>query len=429
MPTLPSGLNLAISRHALFDHGGNWFTCPEGHFWYWEPDPEMGPAPFDPDAEITMIAKHAPVPKDREEAKQFVRVLEMRPDGKYGWRGELLQSFPKFTRLDNRDSAAWESWIKLPATDRFLDDTIEKCNKLAKSSENARGYAVIEGVGDQTPDNKGYIKGNLGIPEGTSHEIEMHEVSEEFAKCWEAAGSQLQSQQAHVPQHLHQGPIPSWLKVSLTPPFLEHFSFRVGNQLFFVRLEDVEGRLEVPGTRRGLLMIADGCEGYPCLMPMRHRAGTWTPDAAGWGLIDARTGKEVDPIALISDERIEMTDWELQDFAVQVVRDHLKKDGKEIMSCQGNPAVDPSIWFVGERGAEWVVVRATRYPVKDAAPPNNWNSISSQCSRLGKVGHFASVAVANADDAFDPSGEIPPTPLWRGYKMFVRFEGLSAGPT
>ena len=421
MPTLPSGLNLAISRDALFDHGGNWFKCPEGNFWYWEPDPEIGPAPFDPDTEITLIAKHALVPKDREEAKKFVRVLEMRPDGKYGWRGELLHSFPKFAHLDDRDSDAWESWIKSPDTDRFLDDTIEKCKKLAKSSEKARGYAVVEGDENQAPDSKGYIKGNLRIPKGTSHEIEMHEVSEEFFKCWKAAGSHIDRQA--------QGPIQSWLKVSLTPPFLEHLSFRLGNQLFFVRLEDVEGRLEVPGTRQGLLMIADGCKGHPCIMPMRYQAGAWIPDAAGWGIIDARSGREADPTTLVSDERIEMTDWELQDFAVQIVRDHLKKDGKEIMSCQGNPAADPSIWFVGERGLEWVVVRATRYPAKDAAPPDNWNSISSQCSHLGKVGHFASVAVANADDAFDPSGKIPPTPLWRGHGMIVRFEGLSSGPT
>ena len=33
----------------------------------------------------------------------------------------------------------------------------------------------------------------------------------------------------------------------------------------------------------------------------------------------------------ISDERIEMTDWELQDFAVQVVRDQLEKTGKRLL--------------------------------------------------------------------------------------------------
>jgi hypothetical protein len=46
------------------------------------------------------------------------------------------------------------------------------------------------------------------------------------------------------------------------------------------------------------------------------------------------------------------------------------------------------------------------------------------CARIGKTGHFASVSIANHDDAFDPSGTVPPTPLWRGHRMVVRFDGL-----
>lgn len=426
MPKLPSGLSLAVSRHALFNHGGNWFSCPEGHFWYWEPAPEIGPPPFDPESEIELVAKHAPVPRSREEAKQFIRVLEMRPDGKYGWRGELLNSFPKFFRLDENDASAWESWVKSPGTERFLDDTIEECKKLAKVSENVKGYAVVEEVGDQTPDSKGRIKGNLRVPNVAANELEMDEVSVDFSNCWNAAGSHLQHQQSQLPKHLYQGPIPNWLKVSLTPPFLEHLSFRLGNQLFFVRLEDVECRLEVPGSLSGLLMISDSCKGHPCIMPMRHKVGAWYPDAAGWGLINALNGEEVDPIALISDALIEMTDWELQDFAVQIVRGYLEKEGKKIMSSQGNPQTNPSIWFVGDSGPEWVVVRATRYPEMDAVPPENWSSIANGCARMSTLGHFASVSVASADDAFDPS--VPPTPLWRGHGTIVRFVGLVPGP-
>ena len=167
------------------------------------------------------------------------------------------------------------------------------------------------------------------------HDIEMHEVYEEFARCWQAAGRHIQKQA--------QGPLHSWLKANLNPPFLEHLSFRLGNQLFFIRIEDVDLRLRVPGSRDGLLAVAEGCKGHPCIMPMRYRAGAWAPHAGGWGLVDARTGKTVDPIAHVSDERIEMTNWELQDFAVQIVRDHLENTGRKLMSWQGNPAVDPSI--------------------------------------------------------------------------------------
>jgi len=252
-------------------------------------------------------------------------------------------------------------------------------------------------------------------------DIEMHEVSDEFARCWQAAGQHIQTQA--------QGPLQSWLKANLNPPFLEHFSFRLGNQLFFIRIEDVDGWLSVPGNRNGLLSVAEGCQGHPCIMPMRYRAGAWVTQGTAWGLVDARTGKEVDPMALISDERIEITDWELQDFAVQIVRDHLEKIGMKLMSWQGNPAVDPSIWFVGESGPEWVVVRAVRSPRAKADLPANWQQIVERCARLGRAGHFASVSVANADDAFDASGAVASEPLWRGHAMVVRFEGLVGGQT
>ena len=104
------------------------------------------------------------------------------------------------------------------------------------------------------------------------HEIEIHNVSEEFASCWQAAGRHIEAQA--------QGPLHSWLKANLNPPFLEHLSFRLGNQLFFVRIEDADEKLEIPGSRKGLRKIAEGCRGYACLMPMRRQAGVWTPDAA-----------------------------------------------------------------------------------------------------------------------------------------------------
>jgi hypothetical protein len=123
-----------------------------------------------------------------------------------------------------------------------------------------------------------------------------------------------------------------------------------------------------------------------------------------------------------------MTDWELQDFAVQVVRKHLEENGRQLMSWQGNPAVGPSIWFVGDSGPEWVVVRAVRHRTLKTDPPANWHQIADRCARLGKVGHFASVSVASADNAFDPGDTVPPKPLWRGHAMLVRFEGLACGP-
>ena len=86
------------------------------------------------------------------------------------------------------------------------------------------------------------------------HHIHMAEVSEEFARCWQAAGIHIQNQA--------QGGLHSWLRAHLNPPFLEHLSFRLGNQLFFIQLQDVDDVLEIPGHLGGLLSVADGCQGH-----------------------------------------------------------------------------------------------------------------------------------------------------------------------
>lgn len=249
------------------------------------------------------------------------------------------------------------------------------------------------------------------------HDIESHDVAEGFSLCWQAAGNHLQTRTG-------DGPL-SWLKADLRPPFLEHLSFRLGNQLFFIRVEDVDGHIKGPGNSDGFQVIAKGCNGVPCRMPMRRVGTEWQAAAPGWGLIHAETGQPIDPVALITDDRIEMTDWEVQDFAVQVVRDHVvEKLGRTLMSSQGNPQVDPSIWFIGDDGPEWIVVRSVRYPAKKAVIPANIANIAAHCARLSAVGHFASVAVANSDDSFESSSKISPFPLWRGHGMFVNFEGL-----
>ncbi len=239
------------------------------------------------------------------------------------------------------------------------------------------------------------------------------EMSREFHAVWLAAGQ-------HLERQVDQGI--SWLKCDPRPPFLEHLSFRLGNQLFFIRVMAEDGSVEAPGHIGGLEAIAKGCNGHACLMPMRMIRGEWRPLVPGWGLVDLVTELPVDPPALVTDEAIEMTDWELQDFAVQVVRDMLRKEGHELMSWNGNPDVNPSLWFLGEDGPEWVLVRAVRYPIRRAPFPVNWKEIARSLAALSRKGHFASVAVACGGG---PAGEGF---LARGHGLMIAYEGLEPGP-
>ena len=131
------------------------------------------------------------------------------------------------------------------------------------------------------------------------YDIEMHQMSPEFRACWHAAGRHL--------QHQADGRL-FWLRAHPHPPVLEHLSFRLGNQLFFVRVEDESGEICGPGSLHGLFSVALEAKGCPCLLPMRRvRGGKWVADLPGWGLVLAGIGKAVDPVALITDKQIEMT--------------------------------------------------------------------------------------------------------------------------
>lgn len=243
--------------------------------------------------------------------------------------------------------------------------------------------------------------------------IEMHTPTKEFSLCWKAAALHLLSCSQETELW--------WLKAVLIPPFLEHLSFRIGNQLFYIRIDDVDDKLDVPGNPHGVHVIAEGCNGHACIMPMRYSSGTWRPATPGWGLVDAKTGRSLDPFDLVTNEKIEMTAWELQDLAVQIVRDHVVSElGCALMSSQSNPLVDPSLWFVGAEGPEWVIVRAVRHTDTRAGLPPDIHEMARSLARLSKTGHFASVTVANCDTSDGASDE-----LWRGYPLWVDFQGLN----
>ena len=242
------------------------------------------------------------------------------------------------------------------------------------------------------------------------HDIPMSEVTPEFSRMWQAAGMHI--------QRAAGGRLNAWLRAHLDPPFLEHLSFRLGNQLFFLRVEDEDGQVTGPGSLQGLHSVANGCSGHACLMPMRRRGGEWTAALPGWGMRDVESKRPIDPPTEISNEKIEMTDWELQDFAVQVVRLQIENEGHKLMSWQSNPDVDPSVWFVGNDGPEWVIVRSVRYPEKDAKLPGNWRAVAENCARKSKRGNFASVAAACMSTIAE-GGK-----LYRGFPLVTNYRGL-----
>ncbi len=247
------------------------------------------------------------------------------------------------------------------------------------------------------------------------YRVEQEEPSLEFTHAWRAAGKHIQLQ--------GQGGV-NWIRSDLNPPMAEHLSFRIGNKLFFVFVEAAE--FSFAHGHDLFLKVAKEATAIPCVMPMTEQLSQYVPDSCGWGLIHAETRQSINPLELVTDELIVISDWELHDFAIQVVKSNLEKDGKNVFSSQSSLQINPSIWFEILGQAYWIVVRAARFPEKEATAPPNISDIKADCVSMGRVGYFASVGVANNKDPFDPQANVNGNflPLYRGHGMFVRYEGL-----
>ncbi|MDR2406391.1 MAG: hypothetical protein LBE27_08495 [Deltaproteobacteria bacterium] len=219
--------------------------------------------------------------------------------------------------------------------------------------------------------------------------IPKSECGREFQACWTLAASYI--------QRLGYGEL-EWFKGNLYSPIYEHFSFRLRNQLFFVRLEDAEGRLRMPGTLGGLLEISRRCHGHPLIMPMKNIGGIWLPIVPGWGLLDAFSKVSVSPESFPPGESIPLSQWELQDRAVASILSGL--DPASIVSFTNHPYLSPSIWYEGESGLEWVIVRRARTMGDPVSLPSNFSEILTLAELRGAGnGYLASVYIGARERA------------------------------
>lgn len=428
MPMLPSGLELAIDTRHIMEPTTNWFRAPEGQFWLWAPDEDAKEPPFEPGYQFMQKAVTAAVPSTVDEVLPFVRVVIRTKDGKYYWRGETLADFPKFGALSDEDHEAWSTWLRSESCAVFLRRAVEKCRVQAEVNRDAQGFAVMHSdKSDSAEGDDGLVRGSLPMgpgrarPVASQHAVPSEAPTEAFVACWKAAGAHFQRCAKS------SGVALNWLHWRLEPPILEHLAFRVGNQLYFIRIEDADDEVQSPGNASGIELIARECQGIPCLLRLKRAGSDWRPAESDWGLRDLRDGKPVDPPALADDGLVVMTDWEVHDCAVEIVRNQLEQEGCQIMSSQGSPHVDPSIWFVRKRGPEWVIVRAVRWPAAEATVPANWPGIARRCAALSPYGHFASVGLVSDAQPFKADSE-PVVPLYRGRGMVVRFTGLAPLP-
>ena len=250
----------------------------------------------------------------------------------------------------------------------------------------------------------------------TLYPIDETPMTEAFHACWYAAAAHLSAQ--------GQDSI-NWLKATPASPFLEHLSFRLGNQLFFVRVEDIDEVVIGPGNRGGVISIAEGTGGHACIIYMkRHGTGEWRPVTSGWGLLSIKDEGVIDPPSLISEELIEISEWEMQDMAVQVVRGILEDQGHKVESWQGSPHLNPSIWYLKDGVRTWVIVRPCKYPEQQGKLPSEVMSLTQKFEAQGFLGECGLVSLSSLDKNLEAGSAVEKRAIFRGHMVSAQFRGL-----
>jgi hypothetical protein len=250
----------------------------------------------------------------------------------------------------------------------------------------------------------------------TLYPIDETPMTEAFHACWYAAAAHLSAQ--------GQDSI-NWLKATPAPPFLEHLSFRLGNQLFFVRVEDIDEVVIGPGNRGGVISIAEGTGGYACIIYMkRHGTGEWRPVTSGWGLLSVEDEGMIDPPSLISEELIEISEWEMQDMAVQVVRGILDDQGHKVESWQGSPHLNPSIWYLKDGVRTWVIVRPCKYPEQQGKLPSEVMSLTQKFEAQGFFGEYGLVSLSSLNKNLEAGSAVEKRAIFRGHMVSAQFREL-----
>ena len=228
------------------------------------------------------------------------------------------------------------------------------------------------------------------------YKVDMGIANEDFQECWTVAGNFINNCGKNYKKAELEGFF-SWLRAHLSPPLIEHLSFRFGNKIYFIQIYDIDYNLKTPNDNvEGLVRFSKRCSAIPCLLPMkRDQKKIWSPVGKGWCLISAIDGSQIDPIKLLTNEKIEMSDWEVHDTCVTLIKDKLYNQGNEILSWQSNPDVFPSLWYCDEEGPKYVIVGSGRYPKTEILKPKNLEDIKEEASKMSPNGFYCYVILRN----------------------------------
>ena len=188
--------------------------------------------------------------------------------------------------------------------------------------------------------------------------------------------------------------------------------------------------VQPPSPVEGCIYAAELGNGVPCILEMqKDESGDWMPANEGWGLKHAETNQLIDPQDYMTNEDVEITDWEVADVATLRVVKEIEGLGGTILSTNSDPYVHPSVFFVDEdKKPKFVVIVAARYPHEPELEDDLIEKIKEGVSGFATSGFLAEVTLVSVDETFDPDAKDNGNylPLLRGAGYHQKFSGLLA---
>lgn len=166
-----------------------------------------------------------------------------------------------------------------------------------------------------------------------------------------------------------------WVKPEHSYPAFDHLSFSYKKSIFSIIIELIHNEESslTEEQKEELIQAAEDYNLIPCLYKIRlidnfpdeplednypqDSDYQLVPLEQNWNLYDIHTNEVLDPIKKASDEDVELSEWEFNNFANQVVRDDLEANGFTVFSFCDLAEFNPQIWFEDKEGnVGWIFV-------------------------------------------------------------------------
>ena len=106
----------------------------------------------------------------------------------------------------------------------------------------------------------------------------MRKPCPEFIDAYNAMGDHFNRFRRTMPESF------SFLRMLPVPPMIDHLSFKIGNQIFFIYMDPLDNEVRPVSNLEAMIEFAEEAKAIPCLMPMERTNLGWKPAMPNWGL-------------------------------------------------------------------------------------------------------------------------------------------------